>query len=481
MNAAISRRRLTPMGALGIACAFIGAFTGYSANAQDFAITNATVATGDGSEATPASTVVVRGGRVVAAGPNVSVPAGIQSIDGTGQWVTPGIFAAMTDLGLWDVGAVGESNDTRAGSSPFGAALDVATSINPSSQHIAVSRAGGVTRASVTSSPTSSIFGGQGAVIDMGADADAVVRPRAFQFVALGERGARIAGGSRTSSEALLRNALREARDLGTSMGMDMSGGGGSGSVAIRGGPSSPAPVTTGDDLPYDFRLSPDGGARGSDVLLSRFDAAALVPVVIGEQPLYVHVERAADIRSVLALRDEFPRLDLVLVGVSEGWLAATDIAAAGVPVIADALDDLPSSFEQLAATQSNVGRMVAAGVRVAIGGLTDVEQPRNSPQYAGNLVALQQDTGRKRIELGPGIRDHHFRPGADRRVRRAVRRARTRRGRRCGDVGRRPAGTLLRPDAGVHRRGRSTARQPSDPLARPVSRSRRKRSAQGV
>ncbi len=32
----------------------------------------------------------------------------------------------MTDLGLWDVEAVDESNDTEAGNSPFGAALDVA-------------------------------------------------------------------------------------------------------------------------------------------------------------------------------------------------------------------------------------------------------------------------------------------------------------------------------------------------------------------
>ena len=92
--------------------------------AQDFAITNATVAIGDGSDPVENATVVVRGGKVVAAGTGVAVPAGVQTIDGAGSWVTPGLVASVTSLGLWDVGAVSESNDTSAGNSPFSAALD---------------------------------------------------------------------------------------------------------------------------------------------------------------------------------------------------------------------------------------------------------------------------------------------------------------------------------------------------------------------
>ena len=105
----------------------------------------------------------------------------------------------------------------------------------------------------------------------------------------------------------------------------------------------------------------------------------------------------------MLALRQEFPRLKLVLVGASEGWRVAGDIAAAGVPVIADPLDDLPSSFEQLAATQSNVGRMVRAGVKVALGRMTDTggAQPRNLPQFAGNLVALTKVPGATGLSWG--------------------------------------------------------------------------------
>jgi imidazolonepropionase-like amidohydrolase len=356
------------------------------AAAQDFTIANAKVATGDGSEPIENGHVVVRGGRVVSVGTGAPA-AGGTAIDAEGRWVTPGLFATVTTLGLEDVGAVSESNDTRAGDSPFSAALDAAPAINPSSQHILVHRAAGVTRAASVTMPASSIFGGQGAIIDLGADPQAVVRPRAFQVVALGESGARLAGGSRTATHALLRNALREA----TQFGEDAS---------IPGRASRPDDIRTGDDLPIDPRMAGDDAVRGDDVLLTRFDAAALVPVVRGEQPLYVAVERASDIRSVLALRSEFPSLDLVLVGASEGWLVAREIAASGVPVIADGLDDLPENFEELASTQSNIGRMVAAGVKVAINA-SSMENPRNLNQYAGNLVALSRVPGASGLSWG--------------------------------------------------------------------------------
>jgi imidazolonepropionase-like amidohydrolase len=360
------------------------------AAAQDLAVTGATLALGDGTEPVENGVVLVRGGKIVAAGAGLPVPAGVPVIDGSGKWVTPGLFAAVTDLGLWDVEAVDESNDTEADRSPFGAALDAAPAINSASQNIAISRAGGITRATVTPASGNSIFAGQGALIDLGADRQAVMRPRAFQFVELGETGGRIAGGSRVAAHALFRNALREARDYGERS--EIPG------ASI----SATAPRETGDDIPLDPRLIDDPAERGDDVMLTRFDAASLIPVVTGQQTLYVSVERAADILAVLDLRREFPRLKLVLVGASEGWLVAEEIAASGVPVLAEGLRDLPSRFETLAATQSNVGRMRRAGVKVALGGWTGTgNYPRWAPQYAGNLVALNKLPGATGLTWG--------------------------------------------------------------------------------
>ena len=235
--------KLAPL--LGAALAALAALAApaYSAGAQDVAITNVTIATGDGGEPVPGGAVVVQGGRVIFAGPAAQMPAvgAATIVDGTGKWVTPGLFAALTTLGLTDADGIEESDDQAARSAPFGAALDVVPALNPASQHVQVARRGGITRASVFARPSGSIFGGQGAVVDLGSDPRMVVRPRAFQMVALGEDGARIAGGSRVAAHALLRNALREARQYGTESRLTVSG--------------RPGRIETGDDVPVDPRL----------------------------------------------------------------------------------------------------------------------------------------------------------------------------------------------------------------------------------
>lgn len=347
---------------LGAASALV--MTGASAAAQDMVITNANLVIGDGKGPIEGGTVIVRDGKVVAAGADLDAPADIPAMDAGGAWVTPGLFATISTLGIWDVGAVSESNDQRAGGAPFSAALDTAPIVNPNSQHILVHRAAGITRAATTTLPSGSIFSGQGAIIDLGEDDKPIMQAKAFQMVNLGERGANIAGGSRAAAYTLFKAALREAAALGSG-------------------------------LPRTPKIAQEG-----EVLLGRFDAEALRPVVNGKQKLYIHVERASDIRSVLGLKKDFPKLDMVLVGVSEGWLVAKDIAASGVPVIADSLDDLPESFEQLAATQSNIGRMARAGVTIAVNAVA-MEDPRRLSQHAGNLVALAKVPGAAGLSWG--------------------------------------------------------------------------------
>jgi imidazolonepropionase-like amidohydrolase len=105
-----------------------------------------------------------------------------------------------------------------------------------------------------------------------------------------------------------------------------------------------------------------------------------------------------------LSLKREFPALKLVIVGASEGWLVAGELAAAGVPVLATPLNDLPAQFEQLGATQSNVGRMAAAGVKVSLGAFalsSPNDHPRYAPQFAGNLVALTKVPGASGLSWG--------------------------------------------------------------------------------
>jgi imidazolonepropionase-like amidohydrolase len=309
---------------------------------------------------------VFRDGRIVAAGAGVAVPAGATVIDARGKWVSPGFVAGFTSLGLADADGVEESNDTGARTSPFNAAIDVAPAINPAEVKLANERLGGVTRALIAPDASGSIFAGQGAVIDLADDNDAVTRPRAFQFVELGERGGRVAGGSRPAAYAMLRDAFAQAQD---------------------------------------YRRNPAAfGGREKDSLLKRGDADALLKVLDGAMPLVVHVERASDIRTVLGLTRDYPKLKLVLTGVAEGWMVAREIAAARVPVIAAALADLPADFEALAATESNAGRMRAAGVQVALASTGASGGDHNLKQFAGNLVAITRVAGHTGLAWGEAL-----------------------------------------------------------------------------
>jgi imidazolonepropionase-like amidohydrolase len=331
------------------ACAF--AALSAPAYAETIAITGGKLIVGDGSNPVDGGTVIIRDGNIIAAGGNVVIPAGATVIDAAGKWVTPGIFAGFSRLGLAEVDAVDGTNDKSGGRSGFSAGIDIAAAIDPFRTPFAVNRAAGVTRAVVAPEAGSNMFAGQGAIADLGNDSNAVTKARAFQFVEFGEEGAEKSGGSRSGAHLTFRAMLREAQDYAA------------------------------------------GRGAFDDLLLRAEDAKALLPVLRGETRLLVHVEAANDMLRIIELRKDFPALKLVFVGASEGWRVADEIAAAGIPVIASALNDLPASFEQLAATQSNIGRMKNAGVKVAIGMIDDrdAHQLRYSAQYAGNLVSLNQ------------------------------------------------------------------------------------------
>ena len=365
--------------------------------AQTIAITGGTVALGDGSAPIQGATVVIRNGRILAAGPNVAIPRGAEMVDARGKWVTPGIVAGFSRLGLSEVDLSADgTTDDSARNGPFSAAIDVAPAINPLTTTIPVNRADGVTRAIVAPSVARNIFAGQGAVIDLGADMDPITARRRFQFVELGETGAETAGGSRASAHVLFRNALREAAEL-QRFAVPVSSSG----IAEQGPDRDPVVRD-----PNESRLVGPNARRSEDVLLTRFDAAALVPVLQGRQYLLIHVERASDILQVIRLKREFPSLKPVIVGGTEGWTVADQIAASGIPVIASASNDLPASFEMLAATWSNVGRMRNAGVKVSIGMIDDNDTRYlfNERQYAANLVGLTRVPGATGVSWGEAL-----------------------------------------------------------------------------
>ena len=331
------------------AAAALAAFAA-PAVAETIAITGGRVVVGDGTAPIDGGTVIIRDGNVIAAGASVSVPADARRIDAKGKWVTPGVFAGFTRLGLSEVDAVKGTNDKSGGKSGFSAAIDVAPAIDPFRSPFAVNRAAGVTRAVVAPEAAESIFAGQGPIADLGADSSPVTKARAFQFAEFGEDGAALSGGSRAGAHLHFRAMLREAQDYAA------------------------------------------GRGNFDDELLKAEDANALLNVLRGETRLLIHVEGANDMLRLIELKRDFPSVKMVFVGASEGWRIAPQLVEARIPVIASALNDLPVTFEMLGATQSNIGRMKDAGVEVAIGMINDRDshQLRYTTQYAGNIVSLQ-------------------------------------------------------------------------------------------
>jgi imidazolonepropionase-like amidohydrolase len=317
--------------------------------AETVAITGATVHTMGPAATLRDATVVIAGGRIVAVGAGVGIPAGARRIDAAGKVVTPGLLDSYTQLGLVEVNAVEDTEDATNEDPRLSAAFDVSDTINSRSMLLAVNRVEGITRAVSAPRQGQGLFLGQGAVIDLGGEPQPVVRRSVAQFVALGEAGARAAGGTRGAALIRLREALRDALD-------------------------------------YEANRAAFDRAQRRPYSLPRLDLEALLPVARGEQPLVALVNRASDIEDVLALARDM-KLRLILAGAAEGWEVAAEIAAARVPVLINPLTNLPQSFEELGATLANAARLERAGVTLAF--LTgDSHNSRNLRQAAGNAVA---------------------------------------------------------------------------------------------
>jgi imidazolonepropionase-like amidohydrolase len=317
-------------------------------------------------------TVLMRDGKIVAVGKNIAIPSNAQRVDATGKWVTPGLVNSNTSLGFGDVGFSGGPRELSAkGHDGIAAGFQVWLGFNTQSTLIAPAREGGIT--SVVASPSGGLVAGQAAIVDLdGALAlnDVLVKAPATMVAQIEDNESAKVG---AAGEAI--GALRDLIE---------------------------------DTKSY-MRRKPDfERAQTRRFIATRRDLEAMIPVVEGREPLTIVADQAAEIREALNIAKDYG-IRVVILGGAEAWTLADRIAAAKVPVLTGAMNNIPGSFSTLGARQENAAMLRKAGVQVGIignagGGDEELFNIRNLRYEAGNAVAygMTWDDALRAVTLAP-------------------------------------------------------------------------------
>jgi imidazolonepropionase-like amidohydrolase len=313
---------------VALACAALVVAAAGSGRAQDAAtaFVNARLVTIAGP-VVESGTLVVKGGRIVAAGRDVSIPAGAAVVDLSGKTVMPGLVDTHSHIG----GVSGAD-----ASAPIQPDVRVFDAIDVRASSIRRALAGGIT--------TVNIMPGSGHLLS-------------GQTVYL-----KLRGGS-TIDDFLIR--LDDGRIAG---GLKMANG----TNPLRPAAPGPFPGTRAKSaalvreqfvkaVEYREKIRKAGG--DADKLPPRDLAMeALVEVLDGTRTVHFHTHRHDDIITVLRLGKEFG-FTPVLQHVSEGWKVADEIAKSGAPCSVIFVDSPGGKLEAMDLSLATGAALEKAGV----------------------------------------------------------------------------------------------------------------------
>ena len=316
-------------------------------------------------------TVVITNGRISGVGVNVPIPAGARRIDATGKIVTPGFVNSSTQLGVQEVSQVSDTRDMSArGRDNIAAAFTVWEGLNPNSVMLAPARKEGITSFVVV--PTGGLVAGQAALLDVvpGTTTDMIIRAPVAMVAEVGDPQS---AGVNSRGELIVK--LRELLE---------------------------------DTRFFQTHRTAFERAETRPFAASRLDLQAMIPVIEGRLPLLITVDRASDIDAAMRLAREY-NLKLIIGGGAEAWMMADKLAAARVPVLTGAMNNIPAGFAALGQRQENAGLLRKAGVQVALignagGGDEEAFNVRNLKQEAGNAVSygMTWDDALRAVTLAP-------------------------------------------------------------------------------
>jgi imidazolonepropionase-like amidohydrolase len=329
--------------------------------------------------------LVIRDGKIAAVGTNVDIPSGAQVFDGKGLQVYPGLFDPVTQMGLSEISAVSATVDTSE-TGAFNPDAVAADAILPSSEHIPVTRAAGITEVLAVpasggfdSGRSSDILGGQASAIHLTGWTinDMLIKksvamvldwPRietqSFDFATFSRKSKPFAEAKQEYEKQIneLSDWLDNARHYAQAWG--------------HGGPA---------EYQRDLKLE------------------ALVPVVRGELPVLVFAQRARDIRSAVEFCDK-QKLKMILAGGAEAYKVKELLRSKSIPVILQpTLTEPLNEDDPYDRSLTQPAELADARVKIAFGSF-DNSFARRLGQQAANAVAygLPYDEALKAVTLYP-------------------------------------------------------------------------------
>jgi hypothetical protein len=319
------------------------------AHAQDVLIRNATVHTVSDRGVLSNTDVLIRGGRISAIGTGLSAGSDATTVDAQGRMLTPGLFGGLSGIGIEEISLEPTTVDSTlllnapAFEMQWRPEFDVTTAYNARSILVPVARIEGLTWTMLTPSaqPGGNFVSGQGAAVTLDGRYDAVLPGTRALFINLGGDANALSAGSRAGQWMLLEQAIREAR----------------------------APQS-----------------RGDRDLLQPLGREALARYLSGGRVVFA-VARAADIRRAIAFAKR-NGMKPVIAGGAEAWVVADELARENVPVLLDALENLPSTFDSIGSRLDNAALLHAAGVRIAFTQFGESHNARKIRQLAGNAAS---------------------------------------------------------------------------------------------
>jgi len=341
-----------------------------TASAESILITNATLLERGASVGT--YDILIADGVIEQVTQDLAGAAVDVEIDAGGRPVTSAFFAGITALGLNEIGMVYDTVDSRLQALYTGLIhpeFDVRDAFNPYSSAIPVTRVEGFGYTLLAASPGDRPLSGQGSLVRLDGGFSSF-EGKPVMFVNVDGAAGNKLGGSRGASWMLLNAAFEE--------------------LAV---PNKDLKLMT----PQGETALADAKKRG--VFIFR-------------------AHRASDIVRTLAFVAE-QNIQAVISGGQEAWIVRHQLAAAGVPVVINALDNLPGSFDALGARLDNAVLLHEAGVTVLFTS-GETHNARKVRQVAGNSVAygLPYDTAITAMTTLPA----HLFGGADRSLQRGSR-----------------------------------------------------------